>query len=106
SIQLTAPNGTEYALPTGLFIDNEFVPSESGQTIESLNPYDETPNAKVASAGEKDVDKAVAAARAAFKSPQWRNLTPSERGALLWKLGDLCERDSQILATIDAWDNG
>ncbi|CAI6336088.1 unnamed protein product [Periconia digitata] len=105
-IQLIAPNGTKYTQPTGLFINNEFVPSESGNTLETLNPYDEAPIAKVASGNEKDVDNAVAAARAAFKSKLWRGLTPSERGALLWKLGDLCERDSHILATIDAWDNG
>jgi aldehyde dehydrogenase (NAD(P)+) len=33
-------------------------------------------------------------------------LSAAERGQLLWKLGDLCEKNSHILATIDAWDNG
>jgi acyl-CoA reductase-like NAD-dependent aldehyde dehydrogenase len=84
----------------GLFINNEFVPATSGEKIETINPYDE-------SVGEKDIDAAVAAARAAFKTgSEWRNLTPQERGVLLWKLGDLCKRDEAILATIDAWDNG
>jgi aldehyde dehydrogenase (NAD+) len=46
------------------------------------------------------------AARAAFKSPEWRDISAAERGALLWKLGDLCEKNAHILATIDAWDNG
>jgi aldehyde dehydrogenase (NAD+) len=48
----------------------------------------------------------VVAARKAFKSPEWRNISAAERGALLWRLGDLCEKNGHILATIDAWDNG
>jgi acyl-CoA reductase-like NAD-dependent aldehyde dehydrogenase len=91
----------------GLFINNEFVPATSGEKIETINPYDESLIATVQAAGEKDIDAAVAAARAAFKTgSEWRNLTPQERGVLLWKLGDLCKRDEAILATIDAWDNG
>ena len=135
ALELTAPNGTKYSQPTGtlippppskekyhqsiylsntnsrnnkgLFINNEFVPATSGEKIETINPYDESVIATVEAAGEKDVDAAVAAARAAFKTgSEWRNLTPQERGVLLWKLGDLCKRDEAILATIDAWDNG
>jgi aldehyde dehydrogenase (NAD+) len=83
------------------------VAATSGEKIETINPYDESVIAKVEAAGEKDVDAAVAAARAAFKTgSEWRNLTPQERGVLLWRLGDLCKRDEHILATIDAWDNG
>ncbi|KAH8644119.1 putative aldehyde dehydrogenase-like protein [Alternaria alternata] len=59
------------------------------------------------SAGSEDgIDAAVTAARTAFKSSAWRDLSAAERGQLLWKLGDLCEKNSHILATIDAWDNG
>lgn len=38
STELTAPNGRKYTQPTGLFINNEFVPSLSGQTITSIDP--------------------------------------------------------------------
>ena len=38
SVQLTAPNGRTWTQPTGLFINNEFVPSSSGQTIISIDP--------------------------------------------------------------------
>jgi len=101
------PSHSKLTPPKGLFINNEFVPASSGEKIETINPYDESVIAKVEAAGEKDVDAAVAAARAAFKTgSEWRNLTPQERGVLLWKLGDLCKRDEHILATIDAWDNG
>ncbi|KAI4664772.1 uncharacterized protein J4E79_003070 [Alternaria viburni] len=106
SIDLTAPNGTKWTQPTGLFINNEFVPSKSGSTLDSINPYDESVIAKVSAGNEDDVDAAVAAARAAFKSSAWRDISAAERGQLLWKLGDLCEKNSHILATVDAWDNG
>lgn len=93
-------------LQAGLFINNEFVPAKAGGTIETVNPYDESVITKVAAAEQEDIDAAVKAARAAFRSADWRGLTPAERGYLLWKLADLCERDKDILATIDSWDNG
>ena len=37
-LDITAPNGRQYKQPTGLFIDNEFVKSTSGQTIASIDP--------------------------------------------------------------------
>lgn len=106
SVQLTAPNGLKYEQPTGLFINNEFVPAKSGGTLETVNPFDESVITKVAAAEPEDIDAAVRAARKAFKSRDWRGLAAAERGLLLWRLADLCERDKHILATIDAWDNG
>jgi hypothetical protein len=38
SIELTAPNGVKWSQPTGLFINNEFVASSSGQTLTSIDP--------------------------------------------------------------------
>ncbi|KAH7085878.1 aldehyde dehydrogenase domain-containing protein [Paraphoma chrysanthemicola] len=106
SIELTAPNGAKWTQPTGLFINNEFAAAKSGATLESVNPYDETVIASVAAGGEEDIDAAVAAARTAFKNPEWRKISAADRGALLWKLGDLCEKNAHVLATVDAWDNG
>lgn len=37
-VELTAPNGTKYAQPTGLFINNEWVKSSDGKKISSINP--------------------------------------------------------------------
>ena len=37
-INLKAPNGREYKQPIGLFINNEFVKSKSGEKIISINP--------------------------------------------------------------------
>lgn len=67
SIELTAPNGRKYTQPTGLFINNEWVASSKGDKITSINPTDESEIASVHAAEPEDIDKAVAAARAAFK---------------------------------------
>ncbi|KAL5628540.1 hypothetical protein BROUX41_003288 [Berkeleyomyces rouxiae] len=105
-VSLTAPNGMSWDQPIGLFINNEFVPASSGGTLESVDPATEKTIASVASATADDVDKAVKAAHSAFKSPEWKNLSGSDRGQLLWKLADLLEEKKELFATIDAWDNG
>lgn len=38
AIDLTAPNGKKFTLPTGIFINNEFVKSKAGEKITSINP--------------------------------------------------------------------
>ena len=57
-------------------------------------------------ASAQDVDVAVAAARAAFKAPPWRNLPSTDRGNLLIALATLVEKHAATLATIETWDNG
>ncbi|WEW59217.1 mitochondrial aldehyde dehydrogenase [Emydomyces testavorans] len=104
--ELTAPNGRRYTQPLGLFIDNEFVPAKSGQKITSINPTDESEIASVHAAGAEDVDIAVKAARKALKDPSWKQLPPTDRGKLMVKLAELVEQHAEILATIEAWDNG
>lgn len=54
----------------------------------------------------EDVDLAVSAARAAFKSSTWRDISATDRGRLLLKLADLVEEHATTLATIETWDNG
>jgi aldehyde dehydrogenase (NAD(P)+) len=103
---LTAPNGREYQQPTGLFINNEWTSSSNNTKITSINPTDETEITSVHAAGPEDVDRAVAAARKAFNHTSWRDLPPSERGDLLYKLGQLVEQHKEVLATIETWDSG
>ena len=105
TVELTAPNGRKYTQPTGLFINNEWVVSSKGNKITSINPTDESEIASVHAAEPEDVDKAVEAARAAFKGP-WGEMSPTERGDLMYKLSELIEKNKELLATIDTWDNG
>ncbi|PNF22957.1 Retinal dehydrogenase 2 [Cryptotermes secundus] len=92
---------------TKLFINNEFVDSVSGKTFPTVNPATGKKIVDIAEGDKADVDKAVAAAKAAFKigSP-WRKLDASARGVLLNKLADLLERDAKTLATLETLDNG
>ncbi|KAG9658769.1 aldehyde dehydrogenase, partial [Aureobasidium melanogenum] len=105
-IDLTAPNGKTYTQPLGLFINNEFVKAKSDSTITSIYAADETEIATVQAAGSEDVDLAVKAAKVALKSPAWKLLPATDRGILMNKLADLMEKNVELLATIDAWDNG
>ncbi|KAF8627237.1 hypothetical protein AX15_004472 [Amanita polypyramis BW_CC] len=92
---------------TGLFINNEFVPScDSQERISVINPATEETICTVASASVKDIDVAVAAARQAFKTSWGKNVTGFERSRLINKLADLIERDTQELAELEALNNG
>ncbi|KAF7596375.1 hypothetical protein BBP40_002119 [Aspergillus hancockii] len=105
-LDITAPNGRKYKQPAGLFIDNEFVKSISGQTIASVDPATTREIASVYAAGAEDVDKAVKAAKTALKDPSWKLLPATDRGMLMGRLADLIEQNKELFATIDAWDNG
>ncbi|CAJ2500953.1 Uu.00g038060.m01.CDS01 [Anthostomella pinea] len=105
-VDLTAPNGKKFTLPTGLFINNKFVKGSSGEKVTSINPTNEEEICSVEAATADDIDKAVAAARAALNHESWRDITGTERGRLMFKLADLIEQDKETLATIETWDNG
>ncbi|VUC34751.1 unnamed protein product [Clonostachys rosea] len=102
---IKAPNGKDIVLPTGLFINNEWVPSSDGKVLESINPATEEPIVSVSSASAADVDKAVKAASVALKGA-WKQTVGTARGRLLLKLADLVEAEQETLATIEAMDNG
>ncbi|HTK28500.1 MAG TPA: aldehyde dehydrogenase family protein [Vicinamibacterales bacterium] len=88
-----------------LFINNEWRDASGGGTIDVVNPATEEVIASVASAGQPDVDAAVAAARAALDGP-WGRLSARERGRLIWRLGErLMERADEV-ARLETLHNG
>ena len=87
------------------FINNEFVKGVDGKTFEVYNPSDESVICNVHEATEKDVDIAVSAARKAFEGP-WRKETPENRGKLLNNLAQQFEKNLDLLASVEALDNG
>ncbi|KAI8968674.1 NAD-aldehyde dehydrogenase [Trametes punicea] len=102
-----AATGREVTVPTGLFINNRFVPSvDSKETIQCINPATEEVICSVVAGSDKDIDVAVAAARKAFKTTWGKNVTGFERSRLLSKLADLIERDAQELAELESLNNG
>ncbi|KAL8618868.1 Aldehyde dehydrogenase [Nucella lapillus] len=101
------PNPNTKVKFTQLFINNEFVNSVSGKTFAVLNPCTEQPICSVQEADKADVDKAVAAARAAFAfSAPWRTMDASQRGRIINKFADLLDRDLEYIANIETLDNG
>jgi aldehyde dehydrogenase (NAD+) len=87
-----------------LFIDGEFRDALDGATFRSIDPHDGSTLADVAQAGPADVDRAVAAAEAAF--PAWSRLGASARGRYLLRLADLIEARADELATLESLDTG
>jgi phenylacetaldehyde dehydrogenase len=94
------------ALKPRLFINGEWVEARSGKTIKVFDPATGREIGQAADAGPEDVDRAVAAARAALESGPWASMPPSGREALLWKLADLIEQNAAEFAEIESLDNG
>lgn len=89
-----------------MFINGTFVNASEGRWFETQNPYTGQAWAEVARGTEADVDRAVQAADKAFRSGPWAEMTATQRGALLRKLGDLIARDAERLAEFEVHDNG
>ena len=90
----------------GHFIAGEYVDPVDGEWFESVDPYRGEPWARVARGSAKDVDRAVLAAKSAMTDPAWSAMTPSARGKLMRKLGDLVLDNAERLAEIEVRDNG
>ncbi|MDR6417002.1 aldehyde dehydrogenase [Pseudarthrobacter sulfonivorans] len=88
------------------FINGEFVPPSSGEYFESTNPATLDVLYRAARGNAADVERAVAAAAAAFENPAWRDLSQTKRGHLLRRLGDLVGEHADELARMESEDNG
>jgi betaine-aldehyde dehydrogenase len=87
-----------------LYIDGRFVDAESGATLATLNPHDNSTIAEVAMADRADIDKAVAAATRAF--PAWSRMAAADRGRILLRLAELIEANTEELARLESLDTG
>ena len=88
-----------------MFIDGEWVDSESKKKFETLNPENNEPWAVVPEASAKDVDKAVKAAQKAFEG-KWPKLFPKERAKYLKAIGDQLRENAEFLGKIETIDTG
>lgn len=96
--------GLKSPIRNQLFINGQFVDSESGETLATLNPHDNSIITEVAMAGRADVDKAVAAAEKAL--PAWSRMSAMDRGRILLKVADLVEQNAEELARLESLDTG
>jgi acyl-CoA reductase-like NAD-dependent aldehyde dehydrogenase len=88
-----------------MYIDGQWVNSESSKTIETLNPENNEVWATVPEANEKDVDKAVRAAQKAFEG-SWASLHPRDRAKYLRSLANQLRENAEHLGTIETIDTG
>ena len=89
-----------------LFINNEWVQSTHGATIAVEDPSTGLEISRFVDASDADVDRAVAAARAAFDDGRWSHLPPNKRERTINKLADLMEAHAAEFAELEAIDNG
>src|SRR5688572_27266209 len=88
-----------------LFINNEWHPSSSGKTMPVVNPATEEVIAEVPAADKSDVDRAVAAARAALNGP-WGQMSARERGRLVRRLGERLMERADDVSRLETLHNG
>jgi len=95
------------ALSSGgrMLIGSDWREAQSGKRFKTLNPATGDTLLEVAEGDAPDVDLAVQAARRAFEGP-WGKMSASERGRLLWKLGDLINAKASELAQLETLDTG
>jgi (Z)-2-((N-methylformamido)methylene)-5-hydroxybutyrolactone dehydrogenase len=102
---MTTTAGQPQADELLMLIDGSPRAARSGRTYASTDPFTGQPWAQVPDADARDVDAAVTAARAALGGP-WGKLTATQRGKLLYRLGELIARDAGRLAELETRDNG
>jgi len=88
------------------FIDGEHVEPASGRTMPVFNPATGQEIAQAPDSDATDVDRAVAAARAAFEDGSWSNATPGERSLALYRLADALEENADELAELESANAG
>ena len=89
-----------------LFVNNEWVRSTHGTTLVVEDPSTGKEVGRIVDASDADVDRAVAAARAAFDDGRWSNLPPNKRERIINKLADLIEAHAAEFAELEAIDVG
>ena len=94
------------AAPQKLFINGQWTDAASGRTFATPNPATGETLANVAEGDAEDVNRAVRAARQAFDDGPWGRMTPSDRGRLIWKIGDLILEHADEFAQLESLDNG
>ena len=91
--------------PHKLLIGGERLEAADGRTFATIDPATGEPICEVAQAGAEDVDRAVAAARAALEGPL-RKVSPSKRAGLMYTLAELIKANGDELAELESLDNG
>ena len=87
-------------------INNEWVASKGSDPIATIDPATGATLAYIQSGTKEDINSAVSAARTAFSSGEWAEMTPAARGKLLLKMAELIEDNIDELAELETLDQG
>jgi aldehyde dehydrogenase (NAD+) len=102
---MLAPTKVEVK-PGQMFTAGKFGASESGRYFDTFNPASGQILTQVAEGGPKDIDVAVAAARAAFEGGPWPKMAAAKRARILWRASDLIMSRRDELAELESLDSG
>jgi acyl-CoA reductase-like NAD-dependent aldehyde dehydrogenase len=91
---------------TQAVINGQFVNALSGKTFDDISPRDGRVIAQIAECDAPDIDRAVAAARAAFEDGRWAHRKPAERKRVLLRFADLIRSSLEELALLETLDTG
>ena len=89
-----------------LYLNGEWADSNSGQLFPVYDPSTEEVIAQVPDGNSADVDRAVAAAKAAFEEGPWPATTPQERGRILFRLAETIRQNQPMLAELECRNTG
>src|SRR3954451_7739286 len=85
-------------------INGELVDSASGETYDIIDPTTGEVYAQAPKSGTEDVDRAYAAAAAAFET--WGQSTPQDRAGALLKIAEAIEARAEELNAVECKDTG
>jgi betaine-aldehyde dehydrogenase len=89
-----------------MYVNSEWVDAGNRKYFPVLDPSTEEVIAEVPDADEKDVNRCVAAAKAAFDSGPWPQTTAQERGRILFRLAERVRKEAAKLAELEARNSG
>jgi acyl-CoA reductase-like NAD-dependent aldehyde dehydrogenase len=92
--------------PGKFLIDGKSEDAASGKTIAVMNPATGEQVTTVPDAAAEDVDRAVRAARRTFESRAWRGLSAAKREKIIWRIGELIEKNKEELGMLETLNNG
>ncbi len=101
-----AANAARARIETRLFIDGRFVDAAKGGRFTTVNPATGEPLAEMSAGTGDDIDRAVGAAKRAFKSGAWSRMAPRQRMEILYRFATLVEQHAESLAVLETLDMG
>lgn len=105
TLTVQGQEGKQVSVSTGLFIDNTFIPSLQGETIDIKNAYSRKTIGAISGATAEDIDAAVVSSSRAYQQI-WKHTVATKRRQLLLKLADLIERDLETFGILESNDVG